>query len=48
MLMKGYVQGKYYLVHDGAHRRPDSEALKTQARYVGDLGVSNIEIVPRT
>lgn len=48
MQMKGYVWGKHYLPHDGAHRRPGSEALKTSADMLGDLGVSDIEIVPRT
>lgn len=43
-----YTFGKHYLPHDGAHRRPGSEVLKTSADMLHDLGLRNIEIVPRT
>lgn len=48
MQERGYVWGKHYLPHDGAHRRPGSEMLKTSADMLADLGLRNIEIVPRT
>lgn len=43
----GYVWGKHYLPHDGAHRRPGKEILKTSADMLSDLGMKDIEIVPR-
>lgn len=44
---RGYVWGKHYLPHDGNQRRPGAEALKTPADMLQDLGLKNIEIVPR-
>lgn len=45
---KPYVYGTHYLPHDGNHRRPGSEVLKTDADMLSDLGMRNIEIVPQT
>lgn len=39
--------GTHYLPHDGNTRRPGAETLKTYADMLNDLGVKNIEIVPR-
>ncbi|MPZ36667.1 MAG: hypothetical protein GEU95_01170 [Rhizobiales bacterium] len=44
----GYVWGKHYLPHDGDHRAPGSESLKTPVDMLTELGLRNIEIVPRT
>lgn len=44
----GYVWGKHYLPHDGNQRAPGAEALKTPADMLEDLGLRDIEIVPRT
>lgn len=44
---KPYVYGKTFLPHDGAHRRPGAEQIKTIAEMLADLGVRDIEIVPR-
>lgn len=43
----GYVWGKHYLPHDGDQRRPGSLSLKTPRDMLEDLGLTNIEIVPR-
>lgn len=43
----GYVWGRHYLPHDGNKRAPGSEALKTPADMLEELGLRNIEIVPR-
>lgn len=48
MQKKGYVWGKHYLPHDGNQRRPGSEAIKTSAEMLSDLGLKDIQIVPRT
>lgn len=47
MQAKGYVYGKHYLPHDGLQRRPGTEVIKTSADMLADLGLTNIEIVPR-
>ena len=44
----GYTWGKHYLPHDGAKRHPGSEAIKTSADMLNELGLKDIEIVPRT
>ncbi|GLQ09233.1 phage terminase large subunit [Devosia yakushimensis] len=44
---RGYALGHCYLPHDGAHRRPGAEILKTSADMIGEVGFRNIEIVPR-
>lgn len=45
---KQFVWGKHFLPHDGAARRPGSEGLKTYQDMLNDLGLSDVEIVPRT
>lgn len=47
MQAKGYVYGKHYLPHDGAKRQTTHNELKTYADMLEDLGLSDIEIVPR-
>lgn len=44
----GYVWGKHYLPHDGNKRNTQTTAQKTYADMLSDLGLKNIEIVPRT
>lgn len=44
---RGYVIGGVYLPHDGAHRRPGAEILKTSADMLEDVGFRNIIIIPR-
>jgi hypothetical protein len=44
---RGFVLGRCYLPHDGAHRRPGTERLKTSQDMLEELGVTRIEIVPR-
>lgn len=39
--------GRIYLPHDGAHRRPGTERLKTSKDMLEDVGFQRIEIVPR-
>lgn len=48
MQRKGFVWGKHYLPHDANQRRPGSEVIKTSADMIADLGVKDIQIVPRT
>lgn len=43
----GFTWGRHWLPHDGAHRRPGAEVLKTSADMLADLGLRNVEIVPR-
>jgi hypothetical protein len=43
-----FVWGKHFLPHDGAKRNPQTETLKTYEDMLGELGLINIEIVPRT
>jgi hypothetical protein len=43
----GFVWGAHYLPHDANQRRPGAEALKTPRDMLNDLGLKNIEIVPR-
>jgi hypothetical protein len=47
MQRRGYVWGKHYLPHDGNKRNAETFALKTYADQLTDLGLKNIEIVPR-
>lgn len=44
---RGYVYGTHFLPHDGAHRRPGSEQIKTIKDMLDDLHFGKIEIVPR-
>lgn len=44
----GYVWGKHFLPHDGNKRNVNALTLKTYADMLSDLGLKNIEIVPRT
>lgn len=44
---RGFVWGKHYLPHDGDQRRPGAESLKTPRDMLAELGLKNIEIVPR-
>lgn len=43
----GYTWGKHFLPHDGGKRHPGSEQIKTAADMLEDLGLKDIEIVPR-
>lgn len=43
----GFTWGRHWLPHDGAHRRPGAEVLKTTADMLEDLGLRRLEIVPR-
>lgn len=44
----GYVWGKHFLPHDGNTRHDGAEAMKTPHDMLWDLGLRNMEIVPRT
>lgn len=44
---RGALWGKHHLPHDGAHRRPGTNQLKTYADMLNELGYRDIEIVPR-
>lgn len=44
---RSFVWGKHFLPHDGAHRRIGASALKTYRDMLEELGLSDIEIVPR-
>lgn len=44
---RGYVLGKHYLPHDGAHRKTQATTLQTYADMLEDLGLRDIEIVDR-
>jgi len=44
----GYVWGRHYLPHDGEHRSWGVDQLKTAQVMLEELGLRNIEIVPRT
>ncbi|BBZ94309.1 phage terminase large subunit [Bradyrhizobium diazoefficiens] len=44
----GYTWGRHYLPHDGEQRSWGVEQLKTSKDMLEDLGLRNIEIVPRT
>lgn len=43
-----FVWGKHYLPHDGSARRINAEVLKTYADMLQELGLLDVEIVPRT
>jgi hypothetical protein len=42
-----FVWGKHYLPHDGAHRRMQTERLVTYKDMIEEVGLKDIEIVPR-
>lgn len=42
-----FVWGRHYLPHDGAHNHVNSTQLVTWQVMLGDLGLKDIEIVPR-
>lgn len=44
---RGYVWGKHYLPHDGNTKADGAEHLKTPHDMLWDLGLRDIEIVPR-
>lgn len=44
---RGFVWGKHYLPHDGNTKADGAEILKTPADMLEDLGLRNIEIIPR-
>lgn len=44
----GYTWGTHYLPHDGEHRSWGVEQLKTAEDMLYELGLRNIQIVPRT
>jgi hypothetical protein len=44
----GYTWGTHYLPHDGEHRSWGTEQLKSARTMLEDLGLRNIQIVPRT
>tara|TARA_R110002012_G_scaffold315261_2_gene528918 strand:- start:5839 stop:7392 length:1554 start_codon:yes stop_codon:yes gene_type:complete len=43
-----YVYGHHFLPHDGAHRRPGAEVLKTSKDMLEEIGFRNVHIVDRT
>lgn len=43
-----FVWGKHFLPHDGSQRRIQASTLKTYQDMLGELGLTDIEIVPRT
>lgn len=45
---KPYTYGKHYVPHDAAHKRIGAETLKNYKDMLEELGLRNIEIVPRT
>jgi hypothetical protein len=47
MQRRGYVWGFHYLPHDAGTRRPGAEALATDVDILTQLGLRNIETVPR-
>lgn len=44
----GYVWGRHYIPHDGAHRQWGVEQLKTPEDLLHDVGLRNIIVVPAT
>ncbi len=44
----GYVFGRHHIPHDGGHRAWGVDQLKTAKEMLHDVGLRNIEIVPRT
>lgn len=47
MQKTGWVWGRHYMPHDGNARRIQANTTKTYAELLGDLGLTNIEIVDR-
>ena len=45
---RGFVWGKHFLPHDGAHRRVQNDSLKSYRDMFEELGLTDIEVVPRT
>ena len=43
----GYVWGKHYLPHDATHKRQQGDSVKSPEDMLYELGLRNIEIVPR-
>lgn len=43
----GYIWGRHYLPHDAEHERQGEEANKSPKQMLEDLGLKNVEIVPR-
>ncbi len=43
----GYVWGKHYLPHDATHKRQQGTSVKSPIDMLEELGLQNIEIVPR-
>lgn len=43
----GYVFGRHFLPHDGAHRRIQADSTLDYAQLLGELQVKNVEVVPR-
>ena len=47
MQSKGYLWGKHYLPHDGAHARQGESKNLSPQQMLKNLGLQNVEIVPR-
>lgn len=47
MQATGWVWGKHYLPHDGAHVRQGEDVSKSPQQMLEDLGLRHVEIVPR-
>ncbi|UOH16922.1 terminase [Acinetobacter sp. NyZ410] len=47
MQSKGYLWGKHYLPHDGAHARQGESKNLSPQQMLKNLGLTNVEIVPR-
>jgi hypothetical protein len=43
----GYVWGSHYLPHDATHKRQQGDSVKSPEDMLYELGLRNIEIVPR-
>jgi hypothetical protein len=43
----GYVWGRHYLPHDATHKRQQGTSVKSPIDMLEELGLQNIEIVPR-
>ena len=43
----GYVWGKHYLPHDATHKRQQGDSVKSPEDMLYELGLRDIEIVPR-
>jgi hypothetical protein len=47
MQAKGYLWGKHYLPHDGAHARQGQSQNLSPQQMLQKLGLQNVQIVPR-